>query len=76
MEKIVIIGGNGSGKTTFAGQLSKKLDIPLISIDKIYWSDNWTRADEHTANILLKAAKYKKASGLLMAITPPLYLTD
>lgn len=55
MEKIVIIGGNGAGKTTFAGQLSEKLDIPLIFIDKIYWTDNWTRADEHTANTLLKA---------------------
>ena len=45
MKRIMIIGGNGSGKTTFARQLSKKLDIPLIFIDKIFWTDNWQRAD-------------------------------
>lgn len=54
MKRIMIIGGNGSGKTTFARQLSKKLDIPLIFIDKIFWTDNWQRADEATANSILK----------------------
>lgn len=55
MKKIIIIGGNGSGKTTFAIQLSEKLNIPLIFIDKIYWTDNWKRADETVANSILKA---------------------
>lgn len=35
MKRILVIGGNGSGKTTFAGVLSKKLNIPLIHLDKI-----------------------------------------
>lgn len=55
MKKIIIIGGNGSGKTTFARELSEQLDIPLIFIDKIYWTDNWSRADEGTANSILKS---------------------
>lgn len=41
MNKILIIGGNGSGKTTFARKLSRKLNLPLIHLDKIYWKDNW-----------------------------------
>ena len=59
MKKIIIIGGNGSGKTTFAKQLTRELDIPLIFIDKIYWTDNWTRADESMANSILKAEMQK-----------------
>lgn len=34
MKKIIIIGGNGSGKTTFAKQLNRELDIPLILLIK------------------------------------------
>lgn len=43
MKRILVIGGNGSGKTTFAKQLSKKLNIPLIHLDKISRTDNWQR---------------------------------
>lgn len=43
MKRILVIGGNGSGKTTFAGLLSKKLNVPLIHLDKISRTDNWQR---------------------------------
>ncbi|WP_242835879.1 AAA family ATPase [Clostridium sp. DL-VIII] len=41
MERILIIGGNGCGKTTLAQTLASKLEIPLIHLDKLYWRDNW-----------------------------------
>lgn len=44
MKKILIIGGNGSGKTTFARELSGKLNIPVVHLDKLYWKDNWQHA--------------------------------
>lgn len=47
MKKILIIGGNGSGKTTFAKKISRQLNIPLIHLDKIGRTDNWKRVDEH-----------------------------
>lgn len=46
MKKILVIGGNGSGKTTFAKVLSEELNIPLVHIDKIARTDNWQRVSE------------------------------
>lgn len=42
MKKIIVIGGNGSGKSYFSTILAEKLGLPLIHLDKIFHSDNWT----------------------------------
>ncbi len=41
MKRILVIGGNGSGKTTFSKKLAEKLDIPLVHLDKLNWCGNW-----------------------------------
>ena len=41
MERILIIGGNGSGKTTFARSLAEKTRLPLVHLDSLYWKENW-----------------------------------
>lgn len=41
MEWVIVIGGNASGKTTMAHELAKRLDLPLVHIDRLYWSDDW-----------------------------------
>lgn len=53
MERILIIGGNGSGKTTFAGELAEKLNLPLIHLDVLYWRDNWECATREEFDELL-----------------------
>ncbi len=45
MKRILVIGNAGSGKTTFALKLAQKTGIPLVHLDKIYWSGDW----EHIA---------------------------
>ena len=42
MDRIVVIGCPGGGKTTFARKLSAKLDLPLTHLDALWWRDGWT----------------------------------
>ena len=53
MKRILIVGGNGSGKTTFAKELSKITKIPLVHLDKLYWRDNWEHLTKDNFDELL-----------------------
>lgn len=44
-KKIAIIGCAGSGKTTLAFQLHKKLNLPLYHLDQYYWKPQWQRSE-------------------------------
>ena len=39
--KIAVIGYSGSGKSTFAAQISKECDIPLLHLDTVYYTEGW-----------------------------------
>ena len=41
MERIVIIGCGGAGKSTLARQLGEKLDIPVVHLDRLFWKPGW-----------------------------------
>ena len=41
MKRILVIGGNGSGKSTFTKALAKKTGLPAVHLDKIWWKGNW-----------------------------------
>ncbi len=41
MQRILIIGNAGSGKTTFAKALAEKTQLPLIHLDKLFWCGEW-----------------------------------
>jgi len=53
MKRVVVIGSGGSGKSTFAKQLSKRTGIDAIHLDREYWRPNWekTPADEWEAKV-------------------------
>lgn len=44
MQKINIIGTSGTGKSTFAVTLAKKLNYPHIELDRLYFSGDWQEA--------------------------------
>jgi adenylate kinase family enzyme len=41
LQRIVIIGVSGSGKTTFARQLALHLGYPHIEMDAVHWLPDW-----------------------------------
>ncbi|WP_033543758.1 topology modulation protein [Planococcus sp. CAU13] len=46
MKKIIVAGVSaGAGKSTFARQLSEKLDIPVHHLDAYYWKAGWVERD-------------------------------
>ena len=57
----MIIGCSGSGKTTLAMKLSKKLSLPLVHLDKLYWTGRWETVDgeEFNAMVLKEMEKDK-----------------
>lgn len=42
MNRIMIIGCCGSGKSTISRELQKIIDLPLYHLDQYYWKPNWT----------------------------------
>ena len=45
MQRINVIGTSGSGKSTFAKELAKQLEINYIEMDALNWLPNWQEAD-------------------------------
>ncbi len=60
MRRVIVIGGNGSGKTTFAYELAKKTNLPLIHTDSIYWRDNWKSVSRTEFDEIMRAELKKE----------------
>lgn len=41
MQKILVIGAGGAGKSTLAAQLAERTGLPLIHLDSLYWRPGW-----------------------------------
>ncbi|MSS72032.1 MAG: DNA topology modulation protein [Candidatus Latescibacteria bacterium] len=41
MQKVLIIGSGGAGKSTLAVRLGELLGLPVIHLDTLYWKPGW-----------------------------------
>lgn len=46
MNRVLVIGCPGAGKTTFARQLARITDLPLIHLDQQFWRPGWIEPDQ------------------------------
>ena len=54
MERILIIGSPGAGKTTLALALGRKLGLPVTHLDVLHWRDGWVEAPREEFDALLR----------------------
>lgn len=45
MQRIVILGNAGSGKSTLARALGKRLNLPAVHLDTLFWEPGWVEPD-------------------------------
>jgi adenylate kinase family enzyme len=44
LKRVNVKGTSGSGKTTFAQELAKRLGVPYVELDALHHGPNWTEA--------------------------------
>lgn len=60
MDKILIIGGSGAGKTTVSLRLAEITGLPVTHIDKAYFRPGWVRRDNKEVKLELEAVANSK----------------
>lgn len=56
MNRILVIGCPGAGKTTLSRALGERLKLPVVHLDTLYWRDNWHHVSREEFDRLLREA--------------------
>jgi adenylate kinase family enzyme len=46
MRRIIVVGSQGSGKTSLSRDLGRKLGLPVLHLDVLYWQPGWKPSDK------------------------------
>ena len=46
MQRVLVIGSPGAGKSTFAQEMARLTGLPLIHLDQQYWRPGWSEPPE------------------------------
>jgi adenylate kinase family enzyme len=56
MQRILVMGSSGSGKSTFSKRLSDITGIPVVSVDALFWKPGWVESGKAEFHARLSAA--------------------
>lgn len=48
MQRVLVIGAGGAGKSTFAARLAQHTGLPVIHLDREYWQSGWVEPSPET----------------------------
>ena len=65
LERIIIIGCGGAGKSTLARQLGEKTGLPVVHLDKLFWHPGW-----------VESSKEEIDAKIMQAISEPRWILD
>jgi adenylate kinase family enzyme len=54
--RICVVGTTGSGKSTLASELARRLQIPHVEVDALYWKPNWTKSSDEELQLRVEKA--------------------
>jgi adenylate kinase family enzyme len=56
VQRVVVVGRAGAGKTYVANELSRRTGLPVVHLDRIFWRAGWHEAPRDEALAELRAA--------------------
>jgi adenylate kinase family enzyme len=63
VRRINVKGTSGSGKTTFAQELARRLDLPFVELDALHHGPNWNEATAEELRARVREAMEANADG-------------
>jgi adenylate kinase family enzyme len=59
IQRLLILGSPGAGKSTLARKLATLTGLPLVHLDRLYWHSGWVESsdEEWTAQLTIELAK-------------------
>ena len=64
MQRVLVMGSSGSGKSTFARRLAKATGLPFVSLDALYWQPGWQPSEPEPFGQRVREAA--RAAGWIM----------